>query len=195
MEFLHVLSEGRTPAGLEPTRSIRNFPEGSREIIFLLQHNLLAGLFPTISVSSMRRGILARKNASEVPQFWPNHQESLLEISALRVWWTGCIERMDPEELVRRPVSVAWRNLRGDSAARKNAVRASAVCFCPLFSFFFYTIITSTERGASAVENLGSPRCWDELVWLPHHQRMKWTSIWRCKWSTLSFPASLGVKS
>ena len=30
--------------------------------------------------------------------------------------------------------------------------------FLSTFLFFSYTILTSTERGASAVENLGSPR-------------------------------------
>ena len=33
--------------------------------------------------------------------------------------------------------------------------------FCSLFFFFFCTILTSTEHGASVVENLGSPRYWD----------------------------------
>ena len=73
----------------------------------------------------------------------------------------------------RLPASVARRNSRGDSAARKNAVRASGVenwstalrgpsaegvrwLFLYKFFFFFYTI-TSTWRGASAVDNLDSP--------------------------------------
>ena len=65
--------------------------------------------------------------------------------------------------------------MRGDSAAIKNAILASAVenwstalrgpsaegarwlFFFKIF-FFFYTILTFTGRGASAVENLGSPR-------------------------------------
>ena len=68
-----------------------------------------------------------------------------------------------------------WQNSRGDSAARKIVVRASAVenwstalrglsaagarwLILLTFLFFFYTILTSSERGASAVENLGSPR-------------------------------------
>ena len=66
-------------------------------------------------------------------------------------------------------------NLRRNSVARKNSVRASAVeiksttlrgpsatgarwLILLTFFFFFYAIITSTERGASAVEILGSPR-------------------------------------
>ena len=68
------------------------------------------------------------------------------------------------------PASVARQNSRGDNAARKKSVRASAVenlstalrgpsaaeawwLFLPTFFFFYYTILTSTERGASPVEN------------------------------------------
>ena len=75
--------------------------------------------------------------------------------------------------LLRLSVLVARRNSRGYRAARKNAVRGSAVengstALCSpsaararwlflLSSFFFsYTILTSTERGDSAVENLSS---------------------------------------
>ena len=66
------------------------------------------------------------------------------------------------------PASVARQNSRGDSAVENwstalrgpSAVRARWL-FLRTFFFFFYTIITSTERGASAVENLGSSRYWD----------------------------------
>ena len=75
----------------------------------------------------------------------------------------------------RLPAPVARRNSRGDSAARKNAVRGSAVenwstalrgpstegvrwLFLYKLFLFFYIILTSTERGATAEENLGSPR-------------------------------------
>ena len=71
------------------------------------------------------------------------------------------------------PTSVARRNPRKDNAARKYAVRASALenwstvpsaderarlLFLPTLLSFFYTILSPTERGASAVVNLGSPR-------------------------------------
>ena len=66
---------------------------------------------------------------------------------------------------IKLPASVARQNSHGDSAARKNAVCASAVengsnalrgdASALILS---YTILTYTERGASAMENLGSPR-------------------------------------
>ena len=73
---------------------------------------------------------------------------------------------------------MARRNSRGDSTARKTLVRASAVenwntalrgpsavrerwLILLTFFFFFFTILMSTERGAGAVENLGSLRYWD----------------------------------
>ena len=73
------------------------------------------------------------------------------------------------------PASVARRNSRGDSAARKKcdsrergrklghrAARSqrgvSAVVDFAHFFFFSYTILKCTERGASAVENFGSSR-------------------------------------
>ena len=92
----------------------------------------------------------------------------------LRFVWSFLLEPLS----YNTASSVARRNSRGASAARKNAIRASvvenwstALCgpsaagarwlFSPTFFFFFYTILTSTQRGASAVENLGSPRYWD----------------------------------
>ena len=76
-----------------------------------------------------------------------------------------------PMALLKLPVSVARRNSRGDSAARKNAVRASAVenwstalrgpsawgARSLFLHNFFYTILTSTGRGDSSVDNIGSP--------------------------------------
>ena len=45
--------------------------------------------------------------------------------------------------------------LRGPSAAKARWL------FLLTFFFFFYTMLTSTERGASAVVNLVSPRYWE----------------------------------
>ena len=44
---------------------------------------------------------------------------------------------------------------------RKLEHRAMWWLILPTFFFFSYTILTSTERGASAVENFGSPRYQD----------------------------------
>ena len=82
-------------------------------------------------------------------------------------WTSSCGWKI---EMFLLPVSVARRNSRRDSAARKIAFRARAVenrstaLRCPSaaraqwliltsFFLFFYTIITSTERGASAPKN------------------------------------------
>ena len=70
----------------------------------------------------------------------------------------------------------AVRNSRGDSAARKNAVRAQRCavparrergrCFSPLFLFFpiQYLRLRLLSAVLSAVENLGSPRYWDRQL-------------------------------
>ena len=59
--------------------------------------------------------------------------------------------------LVGLPSSVARRNSCGDSTVRKYAVCASAVENWTT-ALRGGTILTSTERGASGVENLGPPR-------------------------------------
>ena len=87
------------------------------------------------------------------------------------------------------PASVVRRNSCGESAAKKNVLPASAVenwstalrspsmvragwLILTTFSLFSYTILTSTECGASAVEHLGSLRHWDrQYYW--------WTKILR----------------
>ena len=45
-------------------------------------------------------------------------------------------------------------------AARLQRGRSAVVVFAHFF-FFLYSIFTCIERGASAVENVGSPRHWD----------------------------------
>ena len=59
--------------------------------------------------------------------------------------------------IISLPPSVARRNSHGDNAARKIAVCASTVVvFAPFFLLFLYNVYNTTERGASAVENLDS---------------------------------------
>ena len=61
-------------------------------------------------------------------------------------------EKCGPRESGRKWEHCAVGVLRGSSAA-------GARWFVLLtFFFFFYSILTSTKRGASAVENLGCPR-------------------------------------
>ena len=59
------------------------------------------------------------------------------------------------------PTSVARRNSRGDNwstALRGHSAEGARWLFLLKFFLFFYTILKSTGRGASAVENLGSSR-------------------------------------
>ena len=109
-----------------------------------------------------------------------NHEETLQSMTDAmageRKQWQADVEvkQSEIEKLqVWLPASVARRNTCGDSAARKKCSPRersrklehcaglsrrgrSAVAVFANFLFFFYTILASTERGASAVENIGS---------------------------------------
>ena len=91
-------------------------------------------------------------------------------------WWvqfryvfeTACLSgaaKLARRQCGEKKCAPCERGRKLEDRAARSQPRASAVVDFDHFFPFSYIILTSTDRGASVVENLGSPRHWDRQFW------------------------------